>query len=99
MDVKEQWYIFVPEDKKFKPVNFDKLPENPGFVFLKRGIYEKRSGKGGYLRLFSPFGEEILAYNGYLNEKSSVKRFNENQQHMVNLTYELSTTSNKVKSQ
>ena len=77
--------------KKFKLVEFRELPENPGFVFLKRGIYEGYKGKRAFLQLFSPFGEQIQYFSEFFSDKEFVKKFDENQQCIVNLAHKLST--------
>ena len=86
------WYVYNPEDRRFKPINSKELPDYSGHIFLKRVERDWYFSKKVDLKLFSPSGEEILVDEGLnLGDRNSNKKYNDRLQHIVNLSHHFST--------
>lgn len=88
----EKWFIYDPEERRFRPIDFSELPQNSGYAFLEQEddvhfIY----GGQRTITLFSPSGEKFPSYSSELNDKKAIKECNKELQNIVNLAHKLST--------
>jgi hypothetical protein len=88
----ESWYVYEPENRRFKKVDFSELPDYSGHIFLKREEHDHYFSEKFDLTLFSPSGEEIIVDEELeLGGKESNKRYNDSLQHIANVSNNFST--------
>jgi len=83
--VEEKWYIYSKEDRRFIPIRFNEIPNNPGHIFLGYRKYDNEF----FLGLFSPYGELILEDDGRLGDKKSNKMFEDKIKYFSRLSHDL----------
>jgi len=82
----EKWYFYNPESDRFKPIEFEKIPNNPGYILLR---YVGAKDNEYFLDLFSPSGELLLCDEGHLDDKKSNKYFEDKIKYLLKLSHKL----------